>query len=70
MNGFPQRIVSGGQSGADRAALDFAIAHGIPHGGWRPAGRLTQAKHLLGQAFGLGDVEKRSGLLWKEIGST
>jgi len=26
-------IVSGGQTGADRAALDWAIAHGIPHGG-------------------------------------
>jgi hypothetical protein len=26
-----QRIVSGGQTGADRAALGFAIAHGIEH---------------------------------------
>jgi len=25
------RIVSGGQTGVDRAALDFAIAHRIPH---------------------------------------
>ncbi|MFZ5697799.1 MAG: putative molybdenum carrier protein [Pseudomonadota bacterium] len=33
------RLVSGGQTGVDRAALDFAIAHGIPHGGWCPAGR-------------------------------
>jgi hypothetical protein len=33
------KIVSGGQSGADRAALDFAIDHGIPHGGWCPQGR-------------------------------
>jgi hypothetical protein len=32
-------IVSGGQTGADRAALDFAIRHGIPHGGWCPRGR-------------------------------
>ncbi len=32
-------IVSGGQTGVDRAALDFAIAHGIPHGGWCPKGR-------------------------------
>lgn len=32
------RIVSGGQSGVDRAALDFAIAHGIPYGGWCPKG--------------------------------
>ncbi len=32
-------IVSGGQTGVDRAALDFAVAHGIPHGGWCPKGR-------------------------------
>ena len=31
-------IVSGGQSGVDRAALDFAIAHAIPYGGWCPKG--------------------------------
>lgn len=35
-------IVSGGQTGADRAALDFAIAHGIPHGGWCPLGRRVE----------------------------
>lgn len=33
------RIVSGGQTGADRAALDFAIEQDIPHGGWAPRGR-------------------------------
>ena len=32
-------IISGGQTGVDRAALDFAIARQIPHGGWCPAGR-------------------------------
>jgi Circularly permutated YpsA SLOG family len=31
-------IVSGGQSGVDRAALDEAIAHGIAYGGWCPQG--------------------------------
>lgn len=36
-----QRIISGGQTGVDRAALDFAIAQQIPHGGWCPAGRLA-----------------------------
>lgn len=35
----PSRIVSGGQTGVDRAALDVAIAHGVPHGGWCPRGR-------------------------------
>ena len=38
----PSRIVSGGQTGADRAALDFAIARGFPHGGWVPAGRAAE----------------------------
>jgi hypothetical protein len=37
-----QKIISGGQTGADRAALDWAIAHGIQHGGWCPAGRRTE----------------------------
>ncbi len=37
-----EKIVSGGQTGADRAALDFAIARGIPHGGWCPKGRLAE----------------------------
>jgi hypothetical protein len=32
------RIVSGGQAGADRAALDVAIELGIEYGGWCPAG--------------------------------
>ena len=32
------RIVSGGQTGADRAALDIAIELGIAYGGWCPAG--------------------------------
>ena len=32
------KIVSGGQTGADRAGLDGAIEHGISHGGWCPEG--------------------------------
>jgi hypothetical protein len=36
------RIVSGGQTGADRAALDFAISHDIGHGGWVPKGRKAE----------------------------
>ena len=37
-----EKIVSGGQTGADRAALDFAIKNSIPHGGWCPRGRLAE----------------------------
>lgn len=36
---FNISIISGGQTGADRAALDFAIKHNLPHGGWIPKGR-------------------------------
>jgi len=32
------RLISGGQSGVDRAALDVALALGIPYGGWCPSG--------------------------------
>ena len=35
-------IISGGQTGADRAALDAAIKLNIPHGGWCPKGRLAE----------------------------
>jgi predicted Rossmann fold nucleotide-binding protein DprA/Smf involved in DNA uptake len=34
-----RKIVSGGQTGVDRAALDIALALGIPCGGWCPRGR-------------------------------
>lgn len=33
-----KKIVSGGQSGVDRAAIDFAIEHNIDYGGWCPKG--------------------------------
>lgn len=36
------KIISGGQTGADRAALDAAIKLGLPYGGWLPKGRKTE----------------------------
>lgn len=36
------KIVSGGQTGVDRAALDVALAYGLPHGGWCPRGRRAE----------------------------
>ena len=36
------RIVSGGQTGVDRAGLDVALALQIPCGGWCPKGRLAE----------------------------
>lgn len=35
-------IISGGQTGVDRAALDFALKNGIQCGGWCPFGRLAE----------------------------
>lgn len=37
-----KKIISGGQTGADQAALDVAIKLGIPHGGSIPKGRITE----------------------------
>jgi len=39
---IPESIISGGQTGVDRGALEFAIATGIDHGGWCPAGRIAE----------------------------
>src|SRR5436305_6188602 len=36
------KIISGGQTGVDRAALDVALKHGIECGGWCPAHRLAE----------------------------
>jgi hypothetical protein len=41
-----KKIISGGQTGADQAALDTAIEMGIPHGGWVPRGRRTENGRL------------------------
>ena len=38
---FVDQIVSGGQTGVDRAALDRARPRGVVHGGWCPKGRLA-----------------------------
>lgn len=36
------KIVSGGQTGVDRAALEWALANGFSHSGWCPKGRWAE----------------------------
>jgi hypothetical protein len=36
------KIISGGQTGVERAALDVALELGIPSGGWYPQGRKAE----------------------------
>ncbi len=40
------KIISGGQTGVDRGALDAAIDLGIDHGGWCPADRRAEDGHI------------------------
>jgi hypothetical protein len=37
-----ERIISGGQTGADRAGLDAAMLEGVEYGGWLPKGRMSE----------------------------
>jgi hypothetical protein len=55
------KIISGGQTGADRAALDWAIAQGVPHGGWCPKGRMAEDGPL-NERYNLKETPKRSYL--------
>jgi len=42
LNFFIAKIISGGQTGADRAGLDASLTAGVAHGGWCPRGRLAE----------------------------
>lgn len=57
------RIISGGQTGVDRAALDFAVAQAIPYGGWCPRGGwaedVPEPPGLLAQYPGLRETPDR-----------
>lgn len=42
MDRMLKKIISGGQTGVDRAALDVAKDQGVPSGGWCPRGRKAE----------------------------
>jgi putative molybdenum carrier protein len=48
-----KKIVSGGQTGADRAALDVAMDWGLEIGGWIPKGRLAEDGPISHRYLGL-----------------
>lgn len=43
---LPGRIISGGQAGVDRGALDFALRQGLECGGWCPPGRQSESGRI------------------------
>ncbi|HUT26365.1 MAG TPA: putative molybdenum carrier protein [Sumerlaeia bacterium] len=50
------KIISGGQTGADRAALDVALELGVDCGGWCPRGRLAE-DGVIGMVYPLRETE-------------
>jgi hypothetical protein len=52
-----ERIVAGGQTGADRAALDVALEYGLMVGGWVPRGRLAEDGRIPARYPGLVETE-------------
>lgn len=60
---LPGKIISGGQTGVDRAALDFAIERGFPHGGWCPFNRLCESDSSAGFFRARGRIPDRYELI-------
>lgn len=53
----PKKIVSGGQAGVDRAALDIAIEIGMQYGGYVPQGRWAEDGRIFKRYEGLIETE-------------
>lgn len=74
MDWRPTKVVSGGQTGVDRAALDVAMELSIPCGGWCPKGRRAEdgtipEKYLL-QESPTANYAERTALNVKESDGT
>ncbi len=69
-----RQLVSGGQTGADRAALDVALRLGLPPGGWCPKGRWAE-DGVISERYPLRETEsddpaERTGLNVREADGT
>lgn len=51
-----KKIISGGQTGVDQAALSFAIKNGFEHGGWCPLGRQSECGEIPEEFDGLKEL--------------
>ena len=52
-------IISGGQTGVDQGALDFAIERGIAHGGFCPKGRLCETGRPIPAKYNMWETASR-----------
>ena len=62
-----KRILSGGQTGVDRAALDFALQVGIACGGWVPKGRIAEDGVILARYPNLIEAESEDPKIRTEL---
>lgn len=51
------KIISGGQTGVDRAASDAAINLKLDHGGWCPKGRRAELNQIIPKKYHLQETE-------------
>jgi hypothetical protein len=61
-----EKIISGGQTGADRAALDVALELGLAVGGWVPKGRWAEDGRIPDHYPHLRETEEREPALRTE----
>jgi len=61
------KIISGAQTGADRAALDFALRHGIAIGGFVPKGRVAEDGRIPDRYTGLVETSSDKARLRTEL---
>ncbi len=61
-----KKIITGGQTGVDQAALQAAIDAGIEHGGWCPPGRVCE-NGVIPERFNLTETLNESAATAREV---